>query len=63
MANQEGVSEVLTVGQQLRQHPVGKLLVDQDHLVSRSSWSIDSRIGSPSCDIQLPAFTAQVHSD
>ncbi|MEW5314202.1 MAG: hypothetical protein WDW38_005717 [Sanguina aurantia] len=32
IANQDGVSEVLTVGQQLRQHPVGKLLVDQDHL-------------------------------
>ncbi len=33
LAGREGVDEVLSPGQQLRKHPVGKLVVEQDHLV------------------------------
>ena len=33
LAEEEGVEEVLSPGQQLRRHPVGKLVVEQDHLV------------------------------
>lgn len=32
LASREGVDEVLSPGQQLRKHPVGKLVVEQDHL-------------------------------
>ncbi|KAG2453867.1 hypothetical protein HYH02_002074 [Chlamydomonas schloesseri] len=32
LAEEEGVEEVLSPGQQLRRHPVGKLVVEQDHL-------------------------------
>jgi hypothetical protein len=39
LAEREGVEEVLSPGQQLRRHPVGKLVVDQDHLVGgRADW-------------------------
>ena len=34
LASRQSVTEVLSPGQQLRQHPIGKLIVDQDHLVS-----------------------------
>lgn len=39
LAEMEGVEEVLSPGQQLRQHPVGKLVVEQDHLVRENSGS------------------------
>ncbi|EFJ49429.1 hypothetical protein VOLCADRAFT_117226 [Volvox carteri f. nagariensis] len=32
LAETEGVEEVLSPGQQLRKHPVGKMVVEQDHL-------------------------------
>lgn len=42
LASREGVDEVLSPGQQLRKHPVGKLVVEQDHLVRRGRGTVCS---------------------
>ncbi|GIL79841.1 hypothetical protein Vretifemale_9121 [Volvox reticuliferus] len=59
LAETNGVEEVLSPGQQLRKHPVGKLVVEQDHLTPVLAGvfpSVNLLLAPPGCCLASTGF-------